>query len=105
MDWTIQFYTLKSDLVLYRCIFSREGHATMVYEIADSLPRKPSVIALSVGGGGLLCGVLRGMHNVGWNDVPVVAVETEGANCLAASVEAGQLATIPAITRLGKCPS
>lgn len=73
----------------------------MVDEIKASIPRKPSVVVLSVGGGGLLCGVLKGLHNVGWDDVPVVAMETEGANCLAVSIESGQLATIPAITRLG----
>ena len=71
----------------------------MIDEIAESLALKPSVVVLSVGGGGLLCGVLRGMNRVGWNDVPVVAMETMGANCLAASVEAGHLVTIPAITR------
>ena len=74
----------------------------MVDEIKASMPRKPSVVVLSVGGGGLLCGVLKGLHNVGWGDVPVVAMETEGANCFAASIEAEQLATIPAITRLVK---
>ena len=74
----------------------------MVDEIAARLPRKPSAVVLSVGGGGLLCGVLRGLHRVGWNDVPVVAMETEGANCLAASIQAGYLVTIPAITRYGR---
>jgi L-serine/L-threonine ammonia-lyase len=74
----------------------------MVDEIAARLSRKPSAVVLSVGGGGLLCGVLRGLHRVGWNDVPVVAMETEGANCLAASIQAGQLVTIPAITRYGR---
>jgi threonine synthase len=81
--------------------YSRDGHSTMVHEIAVSLPRKPSVVVLSVGGGGLLSGVLRGLHHVGWSDVPVVGMETEGANCLAASIQAGRLVTIPAITRYG----
>ncbi|CAB3985240.1 serine dehydratase-like [Paramuricea clavata] len=80
-----------------------DGHSTMVHEIAASLPRKPSVVVLSVGGGGLLSGVLRGLHHVGWNDVSVVGMETEGANCLAASIQAGRLVTIPAITSIAKC--
>ncbi|XP_028396401.1 serine dehydratase-like [Dendronephthya gigantea] len=80
-----------------------EGHATMVHEIAASLPRKPSVVVAAVGGGGLLCGVLKGLHDVGWSDVPVVAMETEGANCLAASIQAGRVVTIPEITSLAKC--
>lgn len=71
----------------------------MVQEIAATFPRKPSVIVLSVGGGGLMCGVLRGLHDVGWSDVPVVAIETDGADSFAASVKAGRLVTLSGITR------
>ena len=45
------------------------------------------MLVLSVGGGGLLCGVIEGLIKVGWPDVPVVAVETEGAASLARSVK------------------
>jgi L-serine/L-threonine ammonia-lyase len=41
-------------------------------------------VVVSVGGGGLLCGVLEGMHNAGWLDVPVLAAETRGADSFAA---------------------
>ena len=54
---------------------------------------------LSVGGGGLLSGVLQGMHEVGWTDVPVVAMETKGADSFDAAVRAGELVTLDAITR------
>ncbi|UCF86398.1 MAG: pyridoxal-phosphate dependent enzyme [Desulfobacteraceae bacterium] len=72
------------------------GHASIVEEIAhDGL--KPDTIVLSVGGGGLLCGVLEGMHRVGWTKIPIIAVETEGAASFAASVEAGRLVTLDKI--------
>ena len=72
------------------------GHASLVEEIAnDGL--KPDTIVLSVGGGGLLCGVLEGLHRIGWTDIPIVAVETEGAASFAASVEAGRLITLDKI--------
>ena len=55
---------------------------------------------VAVGGGGLLCGVLEGMHAVGWIDVPVVAVETEGAASFQAAVRAGETVDIGAITSI-----
>ena len=76
-----------------------QGHATMIAEAATQGPR-PAVVVLSVGGGGLLCGVLQGMHAAGWSDVPLVAVETLGAASLHAAVAAGQPVTLDAITSL-----
>lgn len=73
------------------------GHATLVDELAAQGPR-PEAVVLSVGGGGLLCGVLEGLHRNGWTDVPVVAVETEGAESLARAMAAGRLVELPAIT-------
>lgn len=73
------------------------GHATLIHEAARQGPR-PDAVVLSVGGGGLLCGVLEGMTAVGWTEVPLVAVETTGAASLHAAVEAGQLVTLDAIT-------
>jgi L-serine/L-threonine ammonia-lyase len=74
-----------------------EGHASMIAEAASQGP-KPDAVVLSVGGGGLMCGVLQGMHAAGWQDVPLVAVETIGADSLNAAVAAGQLVTLDAIT-------
>jgi L-serine/L-threonine ammonia-lyase len=76
-----------------------DGHATMIDEVAAAGPR-PDAVVLSVGGGGLLCGVLQGMHAHGWTGVPVVAVETEGAASLAAAMAAGAPVTLPAITSI-----
>lgn len=90
-----------------------EGHATMVHEMAaqyqdarasaENGPRHadpPGAVVVSVGGGGLLCGLLQGMHDVGWGDVPVLAVETEGADSFAHAVKAGRLVTLDAIRSL-----
>ncbi len=76
-----------------------DGHASMIGEIAAA-GVKPGMVVLSVGGGGLLCGVLQGLHAAGWGDTPVLAVETEGAASLAASVQAGRLVTLDKITSL-----
>jgi L-serine/L-threonine ammonia-lyase len=73
------------------------GHATMIDEIAAAGP-KPDALVLAVGGGGLLCGVLEGLSRNGWRDVPVVAVETDGANSYARSIAAGRPIELPAIT-------
>lgn len=77
----------------------RKGHASLVRELKDSLDTKPGAIILSVGGGGLLAGVVAGLQDVGWLDVPIIAVETRGADSFNAAVRAGQLVTLPDITR------
>jgi L-serine/L-threonine ammonia-lyase len=76
-----------------------QGHATMVDEIARS-GIKPEAVVLSVGGGGLLSGVIEGVHRNDWQTVPVIAVETEGTDSFAQSVLAGQRIELPAITSL-----
>jgi len=72
------------------------GHATLIAELADQGPR-PDRVVVGVGGGGLLCGVLEGMASVGWSDVEVVAVETEGAASYAAALAAGRPVRLAAI--------
>ncbi len=73
------------------------GHASLIDEIAAEID-KPDAIVLSVGGGGLLCGVVEGLQRLGWKDVPVVAVETEGTASLAASLQQGKLVTLNQVT-------
>lgn len=75
------------------------GHATMVHEAAGS-GINPGAVVVSVGGGGLLCGVAQGMADVGWGEVPILAAETRGADSFAASLAAGRLVTLEAITSL-----
>jgi L-serine/L-threonine ammonia-lyase len=76
-----------------------EGHASLVTEVAEA-GLIPSQVVVAVGGGGLLSGVLQGMHAVGWTQTPVLAVETEGASSFAAALKAGEPVTLPAITSL-----
>uniref|UniRef100_A0A8C7Z765 L-serine deaminase n=1 Tax=Oryzias sinensis TaxID=183150 RepID=A0A8C7Z765_9TELE len=75
-----------------------EGHSSLVKELAVDLEEKPGAIVLSVGGGGLLNGVVEGLRRVNWADVPIVAVETDGAHSLNAAIKAGKLVTLPVIT-------
>ncbi|KAI0713220.1 tryptophan synthase beta subunit-like PLP-dependent enzyme [Earliella scabrosa] len=59
------------------------GHASLVHEIQRQLPTdaKPDAIFCSVGGGGLAGGIIQGCKAVGWDDVPLVTMETHGSNC------------------------
>ena len=77
----------------------REGHTSLVKEVEQDLTEKPGAIVLSVGGGGLLNGVVEGLRRANWADVPIIAMETLGAHSLNAAMKAGQLVTLPAITR------
>lgn len=76
-----------------------EGHASMIDEVVAQDEAFDCVIA-SVGGGGLMAGIVEGLRRNGLSSVPVIAAETEGAASLAASLDAGQLTTIPAITSI-----
>jgi L-serine/L-threonine ammonia-lyase len=76
-----------------------EGHASMIDEVARA-GLTPDAVVLSVGGGGLLCGVAQGLHRNGWDDVPLVAAETQGAASYARSLEAGERIELPAITSI-----
>jgi L-serine/L-threonine ammonia-lyase len=75
------------------------GHASMIDEVAKTA-RKPGAVVLSVGGGGLLCGVIEGLQRNGWGDVPVIAVETEGAASFRAATLADAPVEIDAITSI-----
>ena len=76
-----------------------EGHSTMIDEVARSA-LVPDVVVLSVGGGGLLCGVIEGLQRNGWGHVPVIAVETEGADSLSQALAANQRIELPGITSI-----
>jgi L-serine/L-threonine ammonia-lyase len=73
-----------------------QGYASMIDEIAAA-GTKPEAVVLCVGGGGLLCGVIEGLHRNNWTDVPIITVETEGAESLAASVREGRLVELDSI--------
>jgi L-serine/L-threonine ammonia-lyase len=76
-----------------------EGHAGMIDEVARARLR-PDAVVLAVGGGGLLSGVVAGLRRQGWNEVPVFAVETAGADSYAQSLAAGERVELAAITSI-----
>ncbi|MGL4576450.1 MAG: pyridoxal-phosphate dependent enzyme [Burkholderiaceae bacterium] len=76
-----------------------DGHATLIDEVVARNVNFDCVIT-SVGGGGLFAGIIEGLHRNGRQDVPVVAVETVGADKLSQSLQAGRIVTLPAITSI-----
>lgn len=72
------------------------GHATIIDEVVTA-GEQPDAVVLSVGGGGLLCGVHEGLHRNGLGHVPIIAVVTEGADSFAQSVKAGKRIELDAI--------
>jgi len=83
-----------------------EGHASLVDECFEQLsPKIPHCFITSVGGGGLLAGVLTGIErNLSrFEKKPtVIAVETHGADSFAQSFAAGKPITLDAITSIAK---
>lgn len=76
-----------------------QGHSSLISEIQHQLQSagipKPDALVCSVGGGGLLAGILQGMNANGWENVPVIAAETTGANCLNQSLHASYAQSPP----------
>jgi L-serine/L-threonine ammonia-lyase len=82
-----------------------EGHSTIVDEIEKQMPEgvKPDVFLLSVGGGGLMCGILQGIHKrPGWEHIHIVAMETEGTRSFNACVESGEWVELKEIKSIAK---
>ena len=76
------------------------GHSTLVDEVLTELPETSSkigAIVASVGGGGLICGILEGLERNGRNDIAVVAAETEGAASFGKAWEKGELIRLKSI--------
>ncbi|WP_395827088.1 pyridoxal-phosphate dependent enzyme [Collimonas sp.] len=80
-----------------------DGNATMIDEAvlqARQLGQDFDVVICSVGGGGLMNGVLRGLHRNGLAHIPLIAVETAGAASLSAAVSAGKPVTLPVLNTI-----
>ena len=71
-----------------------------VDELKDQCENQPDLIVLSVGGGGLFCGVMEGLIRNGWEDTSILAVETYGAASLNSSVKAGELVALESINTI-----
>jgi len=76
-----------------------EGHATIIDETVRQGVR-PDAVVVSVGGGGLLCGVIQGLCRNGFPSVPVIAVETRGAASLSESLRQNRNVTLDEITSI-----
>ena len=72
---------------------------SLVRELKAALGTPPGALVLAVGGGGLLAGVSAGLAEVGWQHVPIIAMETQGVHCFNAAIKAGKLVTLPGFTR------
>ena len=79
-----------------------EGHGTIVDELAEQLSDEPDLIIVSVGGGGLMCGIMEGLKRNHWERTHVLAMETVGADSLNCAFEAGKLVTLPGIDSVAK---
>ncbi|KAH8729299.1 tryptophan synthase beta subunit-like PLP-dependent enzyme [Ilyonectria robusta] len=77
-----------------------DGNSTVMQEIAVQMEgEKPDAVVCSVGGGGLMNGVVQQLDKLGWSDdVKVVAMETDGADSLNRSLLANEIVTLPKIT-------
>ena len=75
-----------------------DGNATLIDEVVAHT--KFDVVICSVGGGGLLAGVVQGLQQHGLKEVPVIAVETEGAASFNAAIRAGKIVTLPEISSI-----
>jgi L-serine/L-threonine ammonia-lyase len=76
-----------------------EGHGTLIDEAVAS-GAKFDCVVVSVGGGGLLAGIVAGLKRNGLDNVPVIAVETEGAASFHEALKAKERITLSAITSI-----
>lgn len=83
-----------------------EGNATLITELEKQMQQVGgyNAVVCSVGGGGLFCGIMKGLQTYGrlenGKGVKVLAMETKGADSLNLSVRNGQLSRLPAITSI-----
>ncbi|VDL94731.1 unnamed protein product [Schistocephalus solidus] len=72
------------------------GYESIIEELPTG--QQPDLIVVAVGGGGLLSGLIQGLWNRSWSTTHILAVETEGADCLSRSVAAGHPVVMPKCT-------
>jgi len=76
------------------------GQGTVGLEILEDVPHVTDIV-LSIGGGGFMGGVATAVKSL----KPVVriwGVETEGADCMSKSLDAGKIVTLEAITSVAR---
>lgn len=81
----------------------RIGHSSIIDEIKEQMNGVlPDCIIASVGGGGLVLGLIEGLirHNWMQKNIKIIAVETEGADCFNKSVKENRIVNLESISRL-----
>jgi L-serine/L-threonine ammonia-lyase len=73
-----------------------KGHSSMIDECAKEM-KQPDKIIVSVGGGGLLIGILEGLKRNGWQDTEIITTETIGAASFNASFQAQKIVELEKI--------
>ena len=76
-----------------------QGNSTIIDECAQQMD-EPDELVVAVGGGGFLCGIMEGLERNGWDNVQVIAAETEGAASFHAGLQAGKPVTLPTLTSI-----
>jgi L-serine/L-threonine ammonia-lyase len=78
------------------------GNQTVFEEVVQQMSEqgngRADVMACSVGGGGLLIGMLQGIAAAGWWETQVLAVETKGADSLSESLKLGKVVALAGIS-------
>lgn len=77
-----------------------EGHSTLIDELKEECEEQPDLIILSVGGGGLLCGVVEGLIRNQWTDTNILAIETEGAASFYKSIQENKIICLESINTI-----
>ncbi|WP_074407617.1 MULTISPECIES: pyridoxal-phosphate dependent enzyme [Aquimarina] len=76
-----------------------KGHSTIIDECAKQI-QQPDKIVVSVGGGGLLCGIFEGMKKNGWENTQVITTETIGAASFYKSWQAKKIIELEEISSI-----
>ncbi len=74
------------------------GQGTLGLEMLNDLPDADAII-VPIGGGGLISGIAIAARALK-PDITIIGVEAAGAACFRASLDAGELRTLPAITTI-----
>jgi diaminopropionate ammonia-lyase len=76
-----------------------EGYSTIFWEIEDELSRRgkprPDAVVIQLGVGALGAAAARHFRSTGHGDTIMIGVEPQQSACVLASMEAGQIVTIP----------